>query len=56
MLTEVYEGERALCSENTLLDKFVMTDITKDKRGFVKFEDTFEINCDGILTVTSKEI
>ncbi|GKB50787.1 putative heat shock protein 70 family protein [Tanacetum coccineum] len=51
---EVYQGERIKCKDNHLLGKFLFSGIPPAPRGKIEFEDSFEIDADGILTVTSK--
>jgi heat shock protein 5 len=51
----VYEGERALVKDNHDLGKFDMTGIPPAPRGVPKIEVTFEIDENGILTVSAHE-
>ncbi|KAK9072980.1 hypothetical protein SSX86_007302 [Deinandra increscens subsp. villosa] len=51
---KVYQGERAKSTDNHLLGKFTVSGIPPAPKGDVVFEDCFEIDPDGILTVTSK--
>lgn len=55
VLFEVYEGERPLVRDNNLLGSYVIDNIPSAPRGAVKFDTTFSIDEDGILTVTSRE-
>jgi len=52
---KVYEGERLLASENNFLDKFDLKGIPPARKGEVTIVVTFEINNDGLLSVTAKE-
>ncbi|KAH9603867.1 hypothetical protein KSS87_013203 [Heliosperma pusillum] len=51
----VYEGERTVAKENNLLGKFGLSGITPAPKGVPSMTDCFEIDADGILTVTSTE-
>lgn len=51
---KILEGERPLSKDNNLLGQFVIDGIPPAPRGVPKLEVTYEINADGILTVTSK--
>lgn len=51
----VYEGERTQCKYNHLLGNFTMTGITKGLRGEPKINVTFDVDANGILTVTAEE-
>ncbi|XP_076919748.1 heat shock 70 kDa protein 1-like [Bidens hawaiensis] len=53
---KVYQGERTKSTNNHLLGKFTVSGIPPAPKGEIKFEDCFEIDPDGILTVTSKII
>lgn len=52
---EIYEGERAMYNDNHLLGQFTMSNIRQAPKGEVSFECTFDIDVNGILTVTSVE-
>lgn len=56
MDTTVYQGERTRLKDNYLLGKFTISGIPRAPRGVSKVEDYFEIDVNGILTVTSKVI
>jgi L1 cell adhesion molecule like protein len=49
----VYEGERAKTTDNHLLGEFNISGIEKAKRGEPKIDVQFEIDSNGILTVTA---
>ncbi|THD28308.1 Glucose-regulated [Fasciola hepatica] len=51
----VYEGERVMAVDNHLLASFELTGLTPAKRGLVKFDLTFHVDEDGILTVAASE-
>ncbi|KAD6120321.1 hypothetical protein E3N88_11592 [Mikania micrantha] len=51
---KVYQGERTRSKDNHLLGKFTISGIPPAPKGDIVFEDCFEIDPDGILTVTSK--
>jgi len=51
---KILEGERPLSRDNNVLGEFEIEGIPPAPRGVPKIEVTYEINADGILTVTSK--
>lgn len=51
---KILEGERPLSKDNNVLGEFEIEGIPPAPRGVPKIEVTYEINADGILTVTSK--
>ena len=51
---KVLEGERSMSRDNNVLGEFEIEGIPPAPRGIPKIEVTYEINADGILTVTSK--
>lgn len=51
----VYEGERTMVKDNILIGEFGLYSITSALRGEVKLISCFEIDADGILTVTEEE-
>lgn len=51
---KVLEGERPMSRDNNMLGEFEIEGIPPAPRGVPKIEVTYEINADGILTVTSK--
>jgi L1 cell adhesion molecule like protein len=55
VLIQVYEGERKFTKDNNLLGKFELTDIPPMPRGRPQIEVTFELDANGILTVTAVE-
>ncbi|KAL5962207.1 Heat shock cognate 70 kDa protein [Taenia solium] len=54
-LIKVYEGERAMTSENNLLGEFMLKDLPRVPRGEAKLKGTFEIDENGILHVSVVE-
>jgi L1 cell adhesion molecule like protein len=55
VLIQVYEGERKFTKDNNLLGKFELTGIPPMPRGRPQIEVTFELDANGILTVTAVE-
>ncbi|KZV07108.1 heat shock cognate 70 kDa protein 2-like, partial [Dorcoceras hygrometricum] len=51
----LYEGERPRASDNIELAEFVLSDIPPARRGVHKFDVCFEIDANGILTVSAKD-
>nr|AIZ03406.1 heat shock protein 70 [Pomacea canaliculata] len=52
---QVYEGERAMTKDNNLLGKFELTGIPPAPRGVPQIEVTFDIDANGIMTVTAQD-
>jgi len=52
----VFEGERAMTKDNNLLGTFNLTGIPPAPRGIPKIEVTFDLDANGILNVSAKEI
>ncbi|PVD38088.1 hypothetical protein C0Q70_00699 [Pomacea canaliculata] len=52
---QVYEGERALTKDNNLLGRFELTGIPPAPRGVPQIEVTFDIDANGIMTVTAQD-
>lgn len=55
VLIQVYEGERALTRDNTLLGKFQLDEIPPMPRGTPQIEVVFDVDANGILNVTASE-
>ena len=55
VLIQVYEGERAMTKDNNLLGKFHLDGIPPMPRGVPQIEVTFDIDANGILSVTAKD-
>ena len=51
----VYEGERPSTKDNNLLGEFNIAGLQRAKKNEPKIHVTFEINSDGMLTVTAKD-
>ncbi|GKA22651.1 putative heat shock protein 70 family protein [Tanacetum coccineum] len=51
---KVYQGERVKSTDNHLLGNFTFSGIPPAPKGLIKFTDCFDIDADGILTVTSE--
>ncbi|CAN1160286.1 Luminal-binding protein [Linum perenne] len=52
---DVFQGDRPLTNDCIELGSFVLNGITQAPRGVVKADVTFELDVDGILTVTARE-
>jgi molecular chaperone DnaK len=52
---KVYQGERAMASDNRLLGVFQLVGIPPAPRGIPQIEVTFDIDANGILNVTAKD-
>ncbi|VBB18837.1 heat shock protein 70, partial [Yasminevirus sp. GU-2018] len=52
---QVYEGERKFTKFNNLLGRFNLEGIAPAPRGVPQIEVTFDLNSNGILTVTAKD-
>eukprot|EP01112_Ceratiomyxa_fruticulosa_P015508 TRINITY_DN4563_c0_g1_i1.p1 TRINITY_DN4563_c0_g1~~TRINITY_DN4563_c0_g1_i1.p1 ORF type:complete len:597 (-),score=165.44 TRINITY_DN4563_c0_g1_i1:14-1804(-) len=50
---QVYEGERAMTKDNTLLGKFDLSGIAPAPRGVPQIEVTFDVDANGILNVSA---
>jgi len=55
VLIQVFEGERALTRDNTLLGKFQLDGIPPMPRGMPQIEVSFDMDANGILNVTASE-
>ena len=55
MIFQVYEGERAMTKDNSILGKFELTGIPAGPRGGPQIEVTFDIDANGILNVSAVE-
>ncbi|XP_055689469.1 heat shock protein 70 A1 [Lutzomyia longipalpis] len=53
---QVFEGERAMTRDNNLLGKFDLSGIPPAPRGVPKIEVTFDMDANGILNVSAKEM
>ena len=52
----VLQGERAMAKDNISLGRFDLTGIPPSPRGVPQIEVTFDINTDGVLNVSAKDI
>src|SRR5439155_16158776 len=52
----VVQGENQLARENELLGEFVLSGLRQAPRGEVEIEVTFEIDADGIVSVSAKDL
>ena len=52
----VLQGERSMAYDNTTLGRFQLTDIPPAQRGIPQIEVTFDIDRDGIVHVTAKDL
>ena len=55
VLIQVFEGERQFTKDNNLLGKFQLDGIPPAPRGTPQVEVTFDVNANGILTVSAEE-
>jgi molecular chaperone DnaK (HSP70) len=55
VLTQVYEGERAMNKDNNMLGKFHLDSILPATRGVLQIEVTFDIDANGILRVDAAD-
>jgi heat shock protein 1/8 len=56
VLIQIYEGERALTKDCNLLGKFELSGIPPAPRGVPKIEVSFDIDSNGILNVSAKDL
>jgi molecular chaperone DnaK len=52
----VMQGEHQKAAENELLGEFILTGLRRAPKGQVEIEVTFEINSDGIVSVSAKDL
>jgi hypothetical protein len=50
------QGESEKAEENELLGEFILTGLRRAPKGHVEIEVTFEINTDGIVSVSAKDL
>ncbi|KTW27563.1 chaperone DnaK [Pneumocystis jirovecii RU7] len=55
VLIQVFEGERSLTKDNNMLGKFELTGIPPAPRGVPQIEVTFELDANGVLTVSATD-
>ena len=51
----VLQGERAMASDNKTLGRFQLTDIPPSQRGVPQIEVTFDIDANGIISVSARD-
>lgn len=56
IVAKIYQGERQFTKDNKFLGEFELGGIMPAKRGVPQIEVTFDINSDGILKVTAKDL
>ena len=56
VLIQVYEGERSMTKDNNLLGKFQLDGIPPMPRGVPQIVVTYDIDANGILNVSAKEV
>ena len=56
MLIQVYQGEREMASQNKPLGTFELTGIAPAPRGVPKIQVTFDIDANGIVHVSAKDM
>ena len=52
----VLQGERSMAYDNTTLGRFQLTDIPPAQRGIPQIEVTFDIDANGIVNVSAKDL
>jgi len=52
----IYQGERAIAPQNKLLGKFALTGLPPAPRGVPQIEVTFDIDANGIVNVSAKDL
>ena len=52
----IYQGEREIASQNKLLGRLALNDIPIAPKGMPKIEVTFELDANGILRVSAREM
>ena len=55
VLIQVYEGERAMTKDNSLLGKFELSGIPAMPRGMPQIEVTFDVDANGIMNVSAMD-
>ncbi len=52
---QVFQGERAMARDNKMLGNFILDGIAPGRRGQAKIEVSFDIDANGIVSVTAKD-
>ncbi len=52
---QVFQGERAMARDNKMLGNFILDGIAAGRRGQAKIEVSFDIDANGIVSVTAKD-
>ncbi|MCU0659022.1 MAG: Hsp70 family protein, partial [Polyangiaceae bacterium] len=52
----VMQGDHEMAQDNELLGEFILTGLRRAPKGQVEIEVTFEINADGIVSVSAKDL
>ena len=52
----VLQGEREMCEDNKSLARFQLTDIPPAPRGVPQIEVSFELDANGILSVSARDL
>jgi len=55
MTSMLFQGERAMATDNKSLGRFILDGIPPAPRGVPQVEVSFDVNADGILNVTAKD-
>merc|ERR1719330_368622 len=55
VLIQVFEGERQFTKDNNLLGKFELTGIAPAPRGTPKIDVSFDVDANGVLTVSAQD-
>lgn len=53
---KVLQGERQMAADNTMIGNFQLTDIPAARRGVPQIEVTFDIDANGIVNVSAKDL
>jgi heat shock 70kDa protein 1/2/6/8 len=56
MEISVFEGDRKMTADNNFIGEFILKNLTSAPRGLTEAIVTFDLNADGILEVTAKEV
>jgi molecular chaperone DnaK (HSP70) len=55
VLIKIYEGERLMTTDNIFIGEFELTNIPPEPRGIPEIEVIFNVDINGIITVTAEE-